>query len=187
MNVVIVDNGSVHVKEIERLFDGWEVATIRFDDPAVKDIDSSALVILSGGSKLSLIGHLDEFAQELELIKSHGGPLIGVCLGFEMMAHVHGSHLERRDERTQGVTGISLADEVAEMIGKDTAAVYEAHRWHVAAVYEPLVALAWSSGGVEMIRHQTRPHVGFQFHPEVKAGVDGKHLFDAVLKSISMI
>ena len=187
MSVVIVDNGSLHVKEIEHLFEGWEVATIRYDDSALKDLDPSALVVLSGGSKHSLIGHLDEFTHELELIKSHEGPLIGICLGFEMMAHVYGSRLERRDERTQGTKEISLASEVSAILGKDTALVYEAHRWHVATVFEPLVTLAWSSDGIEMIRHQSRPHVGFQFHPEVEAGVDGKRIFDAALKSISVI
>jgi anthranilate/para-aminobenzoate synthase component II len=58
--------------------------------------------------------------------------------------------------------------------------VYEAHRWFIAKLSDVLITEAISECGPEIIRHQTLPQVGFQFHTEKFVySTDGDELFQA--------
>lgn len=173
MNVLIIDNGSKHVDKIEQFFDGWDVKRAQFDDPSIHETPADTLAILSGGRKMAVIGHGYEYENEFEFIRNFAGPIIGICLGFEMIAHLNGDWITRLETRIEGNKTVQATVE-GELLGlPEEASVYEAHRWILQSVDEPLTVLARSDDGVEAFKHASRPVYGTQFHPEISSDNDG--------------
>ncbi len=184
MNVLVVDNGSVHARKIGELFTDATVTYKTHDDPTLHVTDPSDIVVLSGGSTMPVYGSGAYYRNELELIKNHGGPIIGICLGFELIANAFKSQLLVRDERRLGTRTIIATASGFGIMLVNRAEVYEAHRWYVPDVPSPLVALATSESGVEMVMHESKPIYGMQFHPEVSDGNDGQRIFNGIIAHI---
>ncbi len=107
----------------------------------------------------------------LELVRRRPSvPILGVCLGHQVLAHCDGADvhpgLEPRHGKTSPVShhGDELFDGVP--------SPFEVMRYHSLIVApETLSAdwrpLAWADDGVLMaMRHTDRPYWGIQFHPE---------------------
>ena len=43
--------------------------------------------VLSGSSKYAILNHLDVYSSEIELIKKSNKPILGICLGFELICY----------------------------------------------------------------------------------------------------
>lgn len=185
MNVVIIDNGSRHIDRIAELFDDATVSKMALHDPAIHDIPTDTLVVLSGGRWMSVLKHQQEYANELEFIRSFGGAIIGICLGFELIAHAYGNQLYKMDERREGIHPIRALESGEAVLGGATAQVYQGHKWFVKEVGAPLEALAESDDGVELLRHTSRKIYATQFHPEVHDGNDGREIFRRIMDDIT--
>jgi len=74
IKILVINNHSIHIKEILNKFDS--TYSINFEN--LKDInyEDYDAVILSGGSSLSVINHEKEYKKELELIKNFEGPIL---------------------------------------------------------------------------------------------------------------
>lgn len=107
---------------------------------------------------MPVLGHGAEFKNELELIDTFAGPVIGVCLGHELLAHWDGSRLESLPVRERGMRDVTVVEHDPIFAGQEAFAVYESHRWAVKSVNN-FVSLAESEVGIEVIRHITRPDV----------------------------
>jgi len=128
---------------------------------------SADVIILSGGHSLSVINHDTEFKNELEVIRKTNIPLIGICLGFELIAHAYSATLRRLETKEKGLVQLKVIQPHQVLLGITEANVYESHRWIVERVPKPLVGLAASKDGYEIIAHESKPIFGFQFHPEM--------------------
>lgn len=184
MNVLIVDNGSRHVDKIAELFPDSTINTISFRDPAIHATAADTLAVLSGGKDLAVIGNEETYNNEIEFIRNFGGPIIGICLGFELIAHAYGTQLYKMDSRREGNQEIKATNEGQIIVPEGSASVYQGHRWHVRSLARPLIALAESEDGVEMLRHESRDIYGVQFHPEVHEGNDGQAIFQKMVRQI---
>ncbi|KAB2344739.1 anthranilate synthase component II [Actinomadura rudentiformis] len=107
-------------------------------------------------------------------------PLLGVCLGHQVIAHVHGAVVSRAPEIVHGYTSQIQHDGRGVFQGLPNP--LEATRYHSLAV-EPatipsdLESTARTPDGVIMgLRHRTRPIEGVQFHPESVLSAHGHDL-----------
>ena len=133
-------------------------------------IESYSHIILSGGHDYSVTNHADFYKKELELIltfKEGSTKLIGICLGFELIAYAFGSVLELLPQRDIGDVEVKIIKDDPIFRGIQKMRVFENHRWTIEKLGDNLEALAESKDGVEAIRHKELPVYGFQFHPEV--------------------
>jgi GMP synthase-like glutamine amidotransferase len=182
MNILLVDNGSKHLDELVTALLPHITTTASYSDLAHEDTEHVDCIILTGGKK-SVLGHSWLYRKEIKLIKNSNKPVIGICLGFELIALAYGSRLHRRHKKVHGLRGITLR---SDLFGKSEAKVYEAHRWYVKHVPNELEVLATSSKGVEIIRHKMKPIYGLQFHPEVHtASNDGASILATILGLLS--
>lgn len=165
MKLLVVNNQSKHIKEL--LHKLKEVKLIDFENLENRNYDNYDAIILSGSSSLSVANHEQEYAKELHLIRNCQKPILGICLGFELINFAFGEKLKKMEQKEKGVVSIRLVSEDAifKSFPKEFN-VYEAHRW-IVPKNERLNSLAKSKDGIEAVRHPKKKIYGVQFHPEV--------------------
>ena len=104
-------------------------------------------------------------------------PLLGVCLGHQCMAHLHGMEVVLAPKPMHGRVSVIHHDNQGVFKGlPHDLSVVRYHSLVVRELKEPWVLTAWGQDGViHGIRHPERPLHGVQFHPEsicTEAGMD---------------
>ena len=180
MNILVIDNGTTYLENIKGLLTGNTVVVRRWSDPSALQGVSADLVIFSGGHDIPVLGHEKEFEDEIEFVKNTHIPVLGICLGFEIIARAFGVLPKILTKKEKGIVEIypKVSEPIFEGVGKGFL-VYESHRWAIGRAPEEFVSLADSSDGVEIMRHKKRMIYGFQFHPEMLVEkTEGRRIFE---------
>lgn len=164
MKTLLIDNGSTLTKKLGELSPGDEVVVSYNEIP--DDLSAYSLILLSGSSEFPVFGNEDKFASELNLIKSINIPVVGICLGHELIAHAFNSSLTKLNEQHVGMTTVEVVEKHSMFKDKGSFSVYENHRYGVTEVSNELVTLAKTEHAIAVIKHREKPIYGFQFHPE---------------------
>jgi len=117
----------------------------------------------------------------MELVRGAADiPLLGICLGHQALAAVHGGRIIRAAEPVHGKT--SMVQHCGRGIFKDLPDPFEATRYHSLVVDkedfpQQLEITASTEGGEIMaLRDRDHLHFGVQFHPESYLCHHGRHL-----------
>jgi anthranilate/para-aminobenzoate synthase component II len=183
MNILVIDNGTSYLEKIKALLADHKVIVQAGRGPLDLEALPFDLVILSGGHGNPVLRHEREYGGEMELVKSTSVAVLGLCLGFEIIARAFGASPRLLKAREKGILEIypEVSDPLFRGLGSRLL-VYESHRWAIDHVPDQLVSLATSRDGVEIIRHAQRPLYGFQFHPEMLVDeTHGAKLFENLL------
>ena len=109
-----------------------------------------------------------------------GIPLLGVCLGHQAIAALHGARVERAPEPRHGKS--SRVEHDRSPLFEGLSNPFEAGRYHSLVVREDglpaeLAVIARSEDGLVMaLGHRNRPVFGVQFHPESILTPEGERL-----------
>jgi anthranilate synthase component 2 len=112
-------------------------------------------------------------------------PVLGVCLGHQLIVHEYGGSVIRASEVMHGKT--SSVHHEGDSIFAGLPRPFEAMRYHSlvadpALVPSCLVVNAWCKDGTVMaVRHRHHPVFGVQFHPESIGTSSGRALVAAFL------
>ena len=165
--ILLVKNGSRYEEDIVAICQnhGMSVDSIEWEGYD-GNIFNQDIVILSGGHSLNVQDHEKQFAGQIELIQKCPVPIIGICLGFELIVEAFGGKLVEMpvNEKAEITVNIIVNDDIFEGIDKIKA--FENHKWKVKELPHSLIPLADSNLGTEVIKHITEPIYAFQFHPE---------------------
>ncbi|NQX17098.1 aminodeoxychorismate/anthranilate synthase component II [Rathayibacter sp. VKM Ac-2857] len=107
-------------------------------------------------------------------------PLLGVCLGHQVLAHALGAHVSEAPELLHGRTSSVLHD--GDPLFSGIPSGFTAMRYHSLAVErstlprELAVSAVTPDGVVMAVRHRSAPAVGVQFHPESVLTEGGRRL-----------
>jgi len=144
-------------------------------------LEPQAIVISPGP------GIPEDAGVSMDLVRGAVGvPLLGICLGHQAIAAVHGGKVVRAPEPVHGKTSPILHDGAGLFEGLPDG--FEATRYHSLVVErdslpENLAVTAWTENGEVMAIHdRERPHFGVQFHPESYLCHEGKDLLARFLK-----
>lgn len=144
-------------------------------------------VLLSPGP-----GHPADTGPVLELVRNaalHRTPLLGVCLGHQVIAHVHGAVVARAPRLVHGHADEVHHDGAGVFDGLPNPGVFT--RYHSLAVRPESVPAALqitartSTGVVMGLRHRRLPIEGVQFHPESVLSECGHRLLGNWLTSLA--
>ena len=148
----------------------------RIDMPGIEALKPSALMVSPGP------GTPADSGISIEAIDQLGSkiPVLGVCLGHQAIAAVHGGKVVRADRIMHGKTSAIYHD--GRSIFRDLANPFEAVRYHSLIVEKNslpdcLEISAWTEQGEIMgLRHRKYLIEGVQFHPESILTEAGKSL-----------
>lgn len=164
--ILIIDNGSKQLDKLKKLLDNHDVTVIK-REAIYLPVGNFDLIILSGGGEYSVINDTEVFKKELELIKNVQVPLIGICLGSELVAFAFGATLEKSPVKKRGFVDIKTVGAESPFDKNKTIKVYESHRWSIKELGDNLVGIAKSDDGWEIVKHKIKSIYRLQFHPEM--------------------
>ena len=109
-----------------------------------------------------------------------GIPVLGICYGMQLMAHLLGGLVERSFKREYGPAELRILSAEDLFYGLDrrqTYRVWMSHGDRIEALPPDFVSLAESENSpYAAMRHRERPLFGVQFHPEVVHTEIGREL-----------
>jgi len=128
--------------------------------------DYSGVIIAGGDSMRNYIDWNNKIYQGGEIILRGEVPILGICLGHQIVSRVYGSAMYYSEERRWNNVKILLNDQILEGLS-DTLLVWENHAYAVAKLPEGFKLMASSSTTpIQMIKHESKTIYGVQFHPE---------------------
>ena len=139
--------------------------------PDVRDVD--ALMIFGGSMHVDQNDEHRWLDPEKEFIREaldRGTPILGVCLGSQLLAEAAGAHPERMPDPEIGWYDIEITEAgAADPVIGPLAPSVELFEWHHYAAPLPpgAVELARTPLCVQAFRIEGRPAWGLQFHAEV--------------------
>ena len=175
--ILIIDNGSQYTHLIKRncreLAYDAEMIYSKMDYGKVEEIMKSGIakIILSGGP--SSVYEESPNLSSIICEKVRNGeiktPLLGICYGHQMIAHMWKAKVGRGASAEYGMGGVAIEDEDVLFAGlPKKLRVWVSHFDEVKKLPKGFVKLAHSTiCGVEAMRHKKQPIFGVQFHPEV--------------------
>ncbi|MFC5187808.1 anthranilate synthase component II [Actinomadura harenae] len=182
MRVLVVDNHDSFVFTIVQYLRelGADCRVADRDDVSVEDARDVAGVLVSPGP-----GHPADAGVGLDLVwdaVERGVPLLGVCLGHQVIGHVFGATVDHAPRIVHGETSPIEHDGAGVFAGLPSP--FTATRYHSLSVRPETVpdgtleVTARTPDGVVMgLRHRSAPVEGVQFHPESVLSACGHELF----------
>jgi para-aminobenzoate synthetase len=177
-----VDNYDSYTFNLYQLIaeiNGQEPVVVVNDDPALLDLwleNFDNIVVSPGPGRpqssrdIGLVG---------ELLRRTTLPVLGVCLGHQIIGHLAGATVSAAPEPRHG--HLAKVSHEGDPLFAGVPREFVAVRYHSLGVQEPLpeelVPIAWADDGVLMaLRHRDLPQWGVQFHPESVASGYGREI-----------
>lgn len=168
--ILVVDNYDSFVFNIVQYLQqlGADVTTLRNDAVTVADLNERAGLLISPGP-----GTPSESGRSRELVQAaieRHIPVLGVCLGHQLIGEMFGGRVDRAPELMHGKTSMVRHDAVGVLEGLPSP--FRATRYHSLAIVRDSVPDALEitgeteTGIVMSVRHREHPVEGVQFHPE---------------------
>lgn len=175
--VLIIDNGSQYTHLIKRNCRelGYEAETLyaKADYAQVEEQLRRGVsrIILSGGPS-SVYTDPPNLSSMIAGSVKEGRirlPLLGICYGHQMIAHVWGAKVAKGASAEYGLGEVEIDDEDALFVGvPKKLRAWVSHFDEAKELPKGFVKLAHSETcAIEAMRHAERPVFGVQFHPEV--------------------
>jgi para-aminobenzoate synthetase component II len=181
--VLVVDNQDSFVHTIVAYLRelGADCVVRDRSDTEFVDVDAYDGVLLSPGP-----GRPEDTGVCLAIAAAARRPVLGVCLGHQVIATVFGGTVGHAPEIVHGYTSEIHHDGAGVFRGLPeplTATRYHSLALDPATVPADLAVTARTDDGVIMgVRHRTRPVEGVQFHPESVLTEAGKQLLRNFVK-----
>ena len=183
--ILIIDNYDSFVFNVARYFEelGEKVAVVRNDDVTPAEVKAKALVISPGPCSPREAGN------SCALVKQLSGrmPILGICLGHQVIGDVFGARVMRAKRPLHGEASDIEHDGAGLFAGLPQN--FAAGRYHSLIVDAvegtPLRVTARAANGEVMgLQHESHPTFGVQFHPESILTEHGYDLLRNFLKVV---
>ncbi|MEU2779524.1 aminodeoxychorismate synthase component I, partial [Streptomyces sp. NPDC007162] len=182
MRTLLLDNYDSYTFNLYQLIagiNGQEPVVMVNDDPLLSSLrweDFDNIVVSPGPGRpqnardVGLVG---------DLLRRTTLPVLGVCFGHQLIAHLAGASVVAAPEPRHG--HLAKVTHEGDPLFAGIPQEFVAVRYHSLCVQEPLpeelVGTAWADDGVLMaLRHRDLPQWGVQFHPESIASQHGREI-----------
>lgn len=183
--ILIVDNYDSFVFNIARYFEELGTATkvVRNDAVTNEDLRAQAIVISPGPCTPQ------EAGASLSIVREFSGkiPILGVCLGHQVMGEVFGGQVVRAKRPLHGEASEITHNGTG--VFTDLPQGFSAGRYHSLIVEdvegtELFVTARSAEGEIMGLQHKTHPTFGVQFHPE---SILTEHGYDMISNFLKVV
>lgn len=186
-SIWIVDFGSQYTQLITRKFRelGFtsEIMTVEDAFERLKSTEPKALV-LSGGPQ-SVFEDTTDYQQFFSHEKL---PILGICYGMQILGQKFGGKVEKGVQGEYGLAKLRTVPGFTIPGCPPVSDVWMSHSDHVSVLPENFKLVFQSENGlVAGIKHEVRPILGLQFHPEVHHTVHGKDILSYFLNDVAQL
>jgi anthranilate/para-aminobenzoate synthase component II len=168
MRILVVDNvntGGMH--SLTNALKDYPHDLMRYNKISARALSKYDKIILSGGHAFGVLHPRAKYKKELEMVKRSRRPILGICLGFQLICRAYGAQMTDLKTYEKRVLRIKKLDADPMLKGvPESFLAFEYHRHLVTAVSHELIPLAISNDGIEMVKHRSKPIWGTQFHPD---------------------
>lgn len=163
---------------------GAEVEVVKVGELKIQDCKNHEGIVISPGPKSPKDYPIyTQLLDDFHTVK----PILGVCLGHQILGEYFGAKTVRASQVMHGKT--SLIEHTGESLFKNIQNPMKVARYHSLIVNEvpaEFERLAWTEDQVLMaMKHRTLPIYGVQFHPESFLTENGNDLMRNFLKLIN--
>ncbi len=188
-SILVIDNYDSFVFNLVQYLGelGADTVVWRNDAATVEQVRALEVdgVVISPGP-----GHPRDAGLSVDVVGELGAslPVLGVCLGLQVIGHVYGGRVVRAPELVHGKTSEIHHDGAGVLAGLPVP--FAATRYHSLVVErstlpDGLEMTGWSSAGLIMaLRHREHPVEGVQFHPESVLTMCGHELLANWLRDL---
>jgi GMP synthase (glutamine-hydrolysing) len=172
--IAVIDNGGQFTHLEQRALRDLGVGVSLLDNATAPEAIEADGVVLSGGPDITAIGRS---ATYLEL----GVPVLGICLGMQIMAEVHGGSVAAGEYGGYADVTVEITDPDDPIVGPlaPQTQVWASHADEVTAVPEGFHVTATSAVcAIEAMSDPLRHQYGVQWHPEVAHTAEGEAVFE---------
>ena len=169
-NIIVLDFGGQYSQLIARRVRELRVYSelLPFDTPIEKIKEKKPSGIILSGSSHSIISDDKKYIIDTEILKL-GVPVLGICYGMQLLAHLLGGKITGSGSNEYGKTKINIDTSSLLFNGlKPIETCWMSHRDSV-SVLPPLFRIIASTNSLPIagIEEPSRKIYGIQFHPEV--------------------
>jgi GMP synthase-like glutamine amidotransferase len=169
MKGLIIDHKTKYIAALTELFPEAELVRHGKFDPS--DTEKYDFIVLSGGP-INISGPQD-IAEEKRFLLSTSKPILGVCLGHQMLGVANGSKLLQLRGNREGFFDISILGAA----GK----IFYNHEWYIKELPQGFSLLANDGEIITAMHHKTKPILSVQGHPEM-SGEYGRKIRDIFIE-----
>lgn len=179
--ICIIDCGTSWLQEIKQNISdlGYESKVIKLDETEDSDFREFSGIIISGAPTLLTQVNQQEYLDKFRFLKSIKIPILGICLGHQIIGLLHGSGI-KAGKMIDKMEQIEILNENDLFSGIKNRALFREEHSEFISLPENFILLAKSkSCDNESMNYNNFYSV--QFHPEVSYN-NGKLLFKNFLK-----
>ncbi|BCU68208.1 GMP synthase [Sulfolobales archaeon HS-7] len=157
---------------------GVQVKILTTSEEEVSGLDG---IVISGGPQSIVDGGIEH---AVRLVRSFDGPILGICLGHQIINYAFGGGVRRAVNPEYGMTEVKIIDNDTILTGfPHIVNVWESH---TDEVYQPppdfkVLAISQEST-IQAVANNKDSIFGVQFHPEVKHTQMGQLVFENFIK-----
>ena len=161
---IIINHKTKFIPELKKFFSNLkvEVDIISYENFKEELIEPYDLIILSGGP-INISGKNDLF-EEKKFLKTTNKPILGICLGFQIISIIYGAKLKKLSKKIYGPENIKIW-------GSDFE-VFQSHTYYIDSISNEFRVLSKNGKIIEIIEHKNKPIFALQSHPEL-SGKEG--------------
>lgn len=177
MSIVIINNFGQYNHRISRTLTYLDIENKLISNTTsleeVQNLNPDG-IILGGGPSIDNIGNCKEYILNMDV------PILGICLGHQVIADVFGGNIKTAEIQSYAQININILKEngLFKDIG-DSLKVWSSHKDEVVSLPDKFEILANSEQcDIEAMKHVDKPIYGIQFHPEVQHTPRGGEVFE---------
>jgi GMP synthase (glutamine-hydrolysing) len=176
IRVHVVDNGGQWTHRIWRVLReiGCDSKIIPNTTP-VNELEADSLVLSGGAPRIAW--ESPKLGQCIDYLKSFDGPILGICVGFQLMAVHCGGKAGPSEVPEYGLARLKVIeeDDLFKGLPRELLA-WESHNDEVKVAREFTVLAVSENCSIQAAKHLKKPYYGVQFHPEVDNTEHGKEI-----------
>jgi len=177
MTILIINNKGQYNHRIQRSLQYLNIPcellsnTLTVDEILKKNPKG---LILGGGPSIEDAGMCEEYIKNIDV------PILGICLGHQLIAKAFGGEVETSPTESYAQVKISINNDETLFSGlAPEMDVWSSHKDEVKKIPDDFDILASSDlCDIESFKHKTKDIYGIQFHPEVHHTPKGEIIFE---------